>query len=151
MKTRKELLTSRNLFRAGFYITLFGAAIILLWIGIFKFTSAEAMAIKPLVEHHPLTFWVYDVFDVQTVSNVVGSVEILVAVLLLLSLRFYSLRRYAGFGVLVIFLTTISYLFSTPGTWRKIEGVPVTDFFILKDLAYLGFGFMLIGYLDNHK
>jgi uncharacterized membrane protein YkgB len=47
---------SKNQFtQTGYYISLFGAALILLWIGIFKFTPTEAAAIKPLVENHFLT------------------------------------------------------------------------------------------------
>lgn len=51
--------------KAGYYLSLFGAATILLWIGIFKFSPTEANAIKPLVENHFLTFFVYDIVSIQ--------------------------------------------------------------------------------------
>ncbi|UZJ64504.1 DUF417 family protein [Sphingobacterium sp. KU25419] len=38
---------------AGYYISLFGSFLILLWVGIFKFTPTEAQAIKPLIEIIP--------------------------------------------------------------------------------------------------
>lgn len=126
------------------YIGLFSTVILLVWIGIFKFTPSEASAIKPLIENHPLTFWMYDVFSVQTVSNIVGITELFVASLLLLTLKFNFLKTYAGIGVVTIFTVTITYLFTTPNTWRVIDGVPITDFFILKDLLYLGYGISLI-------
>ena len=50
----------------------------------------------------------------------------------------------AGVGMLVTFVITLSYLFTTPGTWRMVEWMPVTDFFILKDVVMLGFGLMLL-------
>lgn len=53
MFTKEPSLSSRN-FLIGYYISLYGVAIVLLWIGIFKFTPTEAAAIKPLVENHPL-------------------------------------------------------------------------------------------------
>jgi len=127
----------------GYYLSLFGAVLILLWIGIFKFTPTEAAAIKPLVENHFLTSFVYDVMSVQAVSNTIGVIEIIIALLLIFSVKFAFLRRYAGMGMIITFLVTLSYLFTTPGMWKVVDGIPVTDFFILKDLMLLGFGWMI--------
>lgn len=136
---------SKNLLsRIGYYISLFGVALILLWIGIFKFTPTEAAAIKPLVENHFLTFFVYKIISVQAVSNLIGTIEIIIALLLIFSAKFAVLKKYAGIGMIVTFLVTLSYLFTTPGIWKIVDGVPVTDFFILKDLMLLGFGFMIV-------
>lgn len=140
---------SKNLLSGiGYYISLFGAALILLWIGIFKFTPTEAAAIKPLVENHFLTFFVYKIISVQAVSNLIGTIEIIIALLLIFSAKFAVLKKYAGIGMIVTFLVTLSYLFTTPGMWKIVDGVPVTDFFILKDLMLLGFGFMIV---QNNK
>ncbi|MGE8554495.1 MAG: DUF417 family protein [Chryseobacterium jejuense] len=139
---------NQSTYALGYYISLFGAALILLWIGIFKFTPTEASAIKPLVENHFLTFFVYKVMSVQTVSNLIGTIEIIIALLLIFSAKFALLKRYAGIGMIVTFLVTLSYLFTTPGMWKVVDGVPITDFFILKDLMLLGFGLML---LQNKK
>ncbi|WP_336687117.1 DUF417 family protein [Chryseobacterium bernardetii] len=132
----------------GYYISLFGAALILLWIGVFKFTPTEASAIKPLLENHFLTFFVYKVMSIQAVSNLIGAIEIIIAVLLVFSAKFAVLRRYAGIGMTITFMVTLSYLFTTPGIWKVVDGIPVTDFFILKDLMFLGFGLMI---LQNKK
>lgn len=130
--------------KTGYYLSLFGAAIILLWIGIFKFTPTEANAIKPLVENHFFTFFVYDIVSIQAVSNAIGVIEIIIALLLIFSVKFASLRKYAAIGMIVTFLTTLSYLFTTPGVWKMVDGIPVTDFFIVKDLMLLGFGLMIL-------
>lgn len=140
--------SKNQLAQTGYYISLFGAALILLWIGIFKFTPTEAAAIKPLVENHFLTFFVYKIVSVQEVSNLIGAIEIIIALLLIFSAKFAVLKKYAGMGMIVIFLTTLSYLFTTPGMWKIVDGVPVTDFFIVKDLMLLGFGFMIV---QNNK
>lgn len=140
--------SKNQLARIGYYISLFGAALILLWIGIFKFTPTEAAAIKPLVENHFLTFFVYKIMSVQAVSNLIGAIEIIIALLLIFSAKFAVLKKYAGIGMIVIFLTTLSYLFTTPVMWKIVDGVPVTDFFIVKDLMLLGFGFMIV---QNNK
>ncbi|AZA59459.1 DUF417 family protein [Chryseobacterium shandongense] len=130
--------------KAGYYISLFGSAIILLWIGIFKFTPTEANAIKPLLENHFLTFFVYDMVSIQTVSNTIGVIEIIIAGLLLFSVKFASLRKYAAIGMIITFLITLSYLSTTPGIWKTVDGIPVTDFFIVKDIMLLGFGLMIL-------
>lgn len=146
MSMRKQSFPYEGIFQTGYYITLLGTAAILLWIGIFKFTPTEAAAIKPLVAHHPLFGRAYNLFDLQTVSNAIGLVEISTAFLLLLSIKFHFLRRYAGAGIILTFLVTLSFLFFTPGMWKIKDGVVVTDFFILKDIAFLGFGMMLFGF-----
>ncbi|WP_343565390.1 DUF417 family protein [Sphingobacterium sp.] len=128
----------------GFYISTFGIVFILLWLGIFKFTPTEALAIKPLIMHHPLSSWLYRLLSVQAVSNIVGIVEIAVALFILLGLKFKQLRRYAGIGVCIIFIMTLSYLFTTPNMIKYVDGIPVTDFFILKDILFLGFGINLL-------
>ncbi|MFZ4861181.1 DUF417 family protein [Sphingobacterium sp. Mn56C] len=128
----------------GYYLILASSALILFWIGLFKFTPTEAHAIRPLVAHHPLSYWMYAVFSEQWVSNIVGGVEITVASLLLLSLKFVKLKRFAGIGMVVIFLMTLSYLFTTANMWKLVDGFPTTDFFILKDLLFLGFGIGLL-------
>ncbi|GET46336.1 DUF417 family protein [Capnocytophaga felis] len=138
-------LLDEKIYKIGYYVSLFGTVLILFWIGIFKFTTAEANAIKPLVENHFLTFWVYDLMSVQAVSNIVGIIEIILASLLLLSPFFPKLGKYAAFGMIITFLVTISYLFTTPNMWRKVEWLPITDFFILKDVVLLGFSLMLVG------
>ncbi len=147
MKTFKNQLSCKckKAYSIGYYITLSSVVMVLLWIGVFKFTPTEAAAIKPLVENHPFTFWVYDVFSLQAVSNVVGTIEIVIAILLILSLKIHSLKKYAALGIIITFLITLSFLFFTPGMWRVRDGILITDFFILKDVAYLGFGFMLLG------
>ena len=64
----------------GYLIALSGAVLTLLWIGVFKFTPTEAEAIRPLVESHPLMNWLFAILSVQGVSNLMGIVEIIVAI-----------------------------------------------------------------------
>ncbi len=41
-------------------------------------------------------------------------------------------------GAIVIFLVTLSFLLTLTGVWKVVDGVPVTEFFIFKDLVFLG-------------
>ncbi|SDH56953.1 DUF417 family protein [Myroides phaeus] len=138
----KSFSTKKHTF--GYYISLWGTVLILIWVGAYKFTPTEAKAIVPLIENHPLSYWMYNVLSVQAVSIVVGIVELLVALTLVLTLKYDAFKKYAGIGLCIIFLMTISYLFTTPGVWKTVDGFPLTDFFILKDLMYLGFGISLL-------
>ncbi|CEN47581.1 Inner membrane protein ykgB (fragment) [Capnocytophaga canimorsus] len=72
------------------------------------------------------------------------SLKILTALALIVGLKLPYLLKYAGWAMVVTFLMTLSYLFTTPGVWRNVDGFPITDFFILKDLVLLGFGVMLV-------
>ena len=50
---------------------------------------------------------------------------------------------YAGLASAIIFVTTLSFLVTTPGVFKMVEGFPVTDFFILKDIPYLAISIMV--------
>jgi len=122
----------------GYGLSVIGVALVLIWIGIFKFTYAEANAIKGLVEHSFLMSWMLNIASLQGVSNFIGVFEIGTGLLLISSFWNKNLGKIGGVLSILIFLTTISFLFTTPGVWRSVEGVPITDFFILKDLTLLG-------------
>lgn len=145
------LFSDEKIYKTGYYVSLFGGALILLWIGIFKFTPTEAKTIESLITHHPLSFWAYEVFSLQTVSNIIGVIEVLTAVGLVLSVWLSALKKYVGWAMVVTFVVTLSYLFTTPNMWRMIDGVPVTDFFILKDILLLGFAMIFLGNSTNNK
>ena len=124
-------------YKIGYYISLFGVATILLWIGAFKFTHTEAEGIKPLVEHSFLLSWLYKILSLQGVSNLIGVIEIAIALALIVGIFSPIVRKLAFVGCTII---TLSFLFTSAKTYYYIEGVPVTDFFILKDIPMLGFG-----------
>lgn len=131
------------MYRAGYFISLAGSVLILLWIGIYKFTAVEAEAVRPLIEQHPLLSWMYSIFTIQQVSNIIGITEVLLALVLILSIKWIKFRKIASIGMIITFVLTLSFLFTTSGMWKFREGIPTTDFFILKDLLLLGFGLML--------
>ncbi|BEE15978.1 membrane protein [Aeromonas enteropelogenes] len=122
----------------GFLIALAGVVLTLLWIGVFKFTPTEAAAIKPLVASHPLMSWLYGPLSEQGVSNLIGLAEILIAVGLVVGLWQPRIGYWSSMGAIVTFLVTLSFLLTLTGVWKVVDGVPVTEFFIFKDLVFLG-------------
>ncbi|UBH28394.1 DUF417 family protein [Aeromonas enteropelogenes] len=122
----------------GFLIALAGVVLTLLWIGVFKFTPTEAAAIKPLVVSHPLMSWLYGPLSEQGVSNLIGLAEILIAIGLIVGLWQPRIGYWSSMGAIVTFLVTLSFLLTLTGVWKVVDGVPVTEFFIFKDLVFLG-------------
>ncbi len=124
--------------KTGFYIALFGMAIVLIWIGIFKFTPTEAKGIRSFVENSPLMSWMYKVMSETAVSKLIGCTEIATGVLLMLQ----PVSARAGFigGILsaITFAITLSFIFTTPGAFSKTDGIWLPDAFLLKDLMALG-------------
>lgn len=131
--------------KIGYSLGVIATALVLLWIGLLKFTAEEATAIKPYVEHSFLMSWLYRIASVNTVSDLIGVFEIVTGVLLLGSFRSRAAGRIGSYLALVIFVTTLSFLFTTPGIWKMIEFVPVTDFFVLKDLGFLAIAMQVAG------
>lgn len=88
-----------------------------------KFTAYEAAGIQPMVANNPLMGWVYEVFSVQGFSNLLGVVELAIA--LMIAVRPVSTSVAAvGSGLAVgMFLTTLSFLPFTPG-WEPTGRFP---------------------------
>jgi uncharacterized membrane protein YkgB len=126
-----------NLNKIAYRIGVLGTVIILIWVGLFKFTTAEANAIKGLVENHFAMGWMYKVLSVQAVSNIIGVFEVVTGIGLILSFFNKKIGMYAALASGIIFVTTLSFLITTPEVFKMVEGFPVTDFFILKDIPYL--------------
>jgi uncharacterized membrane protein YkgB len=132
-----------NLNQFAYTLGVLGTVIILIWVGLFKFTAVEAGAIKGLVENHFAMSWMYKVMSVQQVSNFIGIFEVLTGIGLFVSLFVKRVALYAGFASAIIFVTTLSFLITTPGVFKSVEGFFVTDFFILKDIPYLAISLMV--------
>jgi uncharacterized membrane protein YkgB len=114
---------------------------ILLWFGAFKFTAAEAMGIQPLVSHSPLTSWLYHVTDVRGASRLIGCAEIAAALLMAARPWRPGVAALGSLLAAVTFLTTLSFLASTPGAFERVEGFLVpsaTGSFLIKDVFLLG-------------
>jgi len=126
----------------GQAILRYGLVLVVGWIGLMKFTAYEAAAIQPLVANSPFMGWMYRFLSVQAFSNLLGTVEIALAVMI--AVRPLS-ARVAAVGsamAVMMFLTTLSFLLSTPGWEASLGGFPalsvVPGQFLLKDVVLLG-------------
>ena len=125
----------------GLHLIRYVLVLVLVWIGAMKFTAYEAQGISGLVSTVRLA-WVYNVFSAQQFSAVLGVVELIVAGLI--AVRPFSPKVSALGSALAIgmFVTTLSFLFTTPGVVEASLGFPgisvVPGQFLLKDVVLLG-------------
>ena len=127
--------------RAATYLLRYGLVVIIAWFGAFKFTPAEAQAIQPLVANSPLLHWLYAVLDVQSASRAIGTVELLIAALIAVRPWWPRLSAAGSLAAVGMFLTTLSFLATTPGAWAHVDGFLVpgeAGGFIIKDVFLLG-------------
>lgn len=141
--TKQAALEKGTSFQIAAELVLrYGLVLIIAWIGAMKFTEYEAKGIQPLVAHSPLMSWLYQILSVTALSKLLGVVELAIAALIAsrpLSVR--ACEMGSGLAV-VMFLVTLTFLFSTPGWEPSLGGFPALSAgvgqFLLKDVVLLG-------------
>jgi uncharacterized membrane protein YkgB len=134
----------------GGEIARYGLVVTIAWIGFMKFTLYEAEGISAFVANSPLMSWVYHVMSVRSFSALLGVVEIAIAVLI--AARWFSPRAAVVGSALAtgMFLTTLSFMLTTPGVWEPTAGgfpalSAIPGQFLIKDLALLGISVWTVG------
>lgn len=133
----------------GMHVARYGLVIVLFWIGGMKFTAYEAEGIKPLVANSPLMSWVYSVMSVEQFSALLGVVEIIIGALIALRPA-WPMGSAVGSGLAAgMFLTTLSFLVTTPGWEPSLGGFPALSAspgqFLLKDVVLFGVALLSAG------
>ncbi|MBN2993614.1 DUF417 family protein [Pseudomonas cedrina subsp. fulgida] len=133
--------------KASRTIALSGVVLPLLMIGLLKFTQIEAQVLVPLISGTPWLAWLYPAFGETGTSYLLGVVEILTALLLIVSP--WSARAAIAGGLLaaLIFFTTVSMLLVLPIWEAGSGGFPWLNFlgtFLIKDVALLGVSLVIL-------
>src|SRR5437660_8705774 len=134
----------------GRELTRYSLVVVVGWIGLMKFTTYEAEGIRPFVANSPLMSWVYGFMSHRGFSAVLGVVEVAIA-LLIAARPFWPRASALGSALAVgMFLTTLSFLVTTPGVWASSAGgFPALSAFpgqaLIKDLALLGISLWTLG------
>ncbi|WP_293346243.1 DUF417 family protein [Mycobacterium sp.] len=135
-----------TLTRLGQLISRYGLVVVLAWIGYGKYVKMES---RVLIEHSPLMSWVYHVFSVTTVARGLGTMEIVAALLIALRPLWPRASAVGSALAVVLFLGTLSFLFTTPGVIAPHAGLPVLTAlpgqFLLKDLVLIGVAVWTLG------
>jgi uncharacterized membrane protein YkgB len=134
----------------GRELARYGLVVVVGWIGFMKFTAYEAHGISVFVANSPLMSWAYGVMSIRSFSAMLGVIEVAIAILI--AARPYWPRASAiGSGLAVgMFLTTLSFLITTPGVWEPSAGgfpalSAIPGQFLIKDLALLGISLWSLG------
>jgi|SRR5579875_1257660 len=90
-----------------------------------KVMQYEAIGIQPLIAHSPFLRLMYRVWAVHHATEVVGLL-IEGTIVILIALRHWSPRARAvgSAGAVLMFLTTLSFMVSTPGWEPSFGGFP---------------------------
>ncbi len=117
MTTEDDGHLDQKLLRIGEIVLRYGLVVVLLWVGLLKFTDYEAEGIEPLVSNSPLMSWAHSALGLKNLSRVIGSIEI--ALGLLIAVRRFAPKASAlgSFGATIMFLITLSFVATTPGVW----------------------------------
>ncbi len=112
---------------------------IFFWFGAMKFTAYEAEAINGLIANSPFISFLLGIFSAQGISNLIGSIEILIG--LLLAARFVAPRfaQIGGYMAAATFVLTSSFFLTTPGVFEpSVGGLGISVLpgqFLLKDIG----------------
>ncbi len=136
--------------RASLYVSL---AIIYAWFGGMKFTEYEATGLVPLVENSPLLSWFYDLLSVRGFSTFLGFVELGIGLLIAPRLASPIFSAVGGLLSAGLFVTTVSFMISTPGVVVPELGAPAITVapgqFLLKDIGLFAASFWV--FVDSLK
>lgn len=123
----------------------YGLVLVIGWIGALKFANFEAHQIQPLVANSPFMGWVYHVFPVYPFSALLGVFEVTAAVLLAIKPVAPKLSILGSLMAIGLFVSTTSFLFTTPGVAEPAGGgfpaISLLGEFLLKDIPLLGLSF----------
>ena len=106
----------------GSVLSRYGLVIVIGWIGALKFAHYEAHQIQPLVSHSPFMGWLYQFLPVYGFSALLGVFEVGAALLLAIKPLAPKLSIVGSVLAIMLFVFTISFLFTTPGVGETAGG-----------------------------
>ena len=138
---------SARIMLVGRLVSRYGLVVVLAWIGAGKYVKMES---RVLIEHSPLMSWIYDFLSFSAVASLLGSMEIVAAVLIAIRPLWPRLSAMGSALAVVLFLGTLSFLFTTPGVVNTfVGGFPVISAqpgqFLIKDLVLIGVALWTLG------
>ena len=129
-------------------VARYGLVIVLAWFGAMKFTSYESHGISHWVANSPLMSWMYHIISIDAFGRLNGSIELTVAALLAVKPWFPKAAVVGGVFASLFFVTTLSFMVTTPGVGEaSAGGFPILSAdgeFLMKDIALIGLALWLL-------
>ena len=113
----------------------------LVWIGALKFEDYEVENIRPLVSSSPLFSPVLKKLGEEKTARLIGLTEIAMGSLIAAKPFAPRASAIASIGAVGMFVTTLSFLATTPGVWQENHRAPKLSLvgqFLAKDSVLLG-------------
>ncbi|MBP1886347.1 YkgB family protein [Sinorhizobium mexicanum] len=136
----------RTVTAAGLYLSL---VVIYGWFGGMKFTAYEAEGLIGLVGNSPLLSWTYSLFSVGDFSSLLGVLELSIGALIAARLVNPVYSLVGGLLSAGLFVTTLSFMATTPGVFVPELGLPAISVapgqFLLKDVGLFALSFWIAG------
>jgi uncharacterized membrane protein YkgB len=124
-------MMAHRLERAGTAILRYALVLVLVAFGAQKWTRAEAEGIQAWVAHSPFLSWLYHVSSLQGASEIIGAMELAIAVLIVLRHWYPLAAAWGSLGGAAMFVVTLSFLVTTPGLDPGSQGFLIKDVFLL--------------------
>src|SRR5437016_9972218 len=132
----------RSIDRISAFVLRYGLVLVVFWIGCLKFTAYESKGVFNHASHSPLLAWAYHILDVRNFSRGLGVVEIATALLIAAGPFWPKLSIVGSLTGIGMFLTTLSFVITTPGVWQAADGFAALAAspgqFVVKDAVLLG-------------
>src|SRR5437588_10914726 len=137
---RKAIVCSIDKISA--FVLRYGLLLVVFWIGCVKFTAYESKGVFNHASHSPVLAWDYHMLNVRDFSRGLGVIEITSALLLAARPVWPKLSIIGSLAGIGMFLTTLSFVITTPGVWQAGYGFPALAAspgqFLVKDVVLLG-------------
>ena len=122
--------------KVGQFLARYGLVLVLAWIGAGHY--AHPASIQPLIAHSPPLSGLYGIFNTHTLGYALGSTEILAGMLIALRPLWSRVSAVGSAFAVLLFCSTISFLFTTPGVTSGGPVLSMLGEFLLKDVVLLG-------------
>jgi uncharacterized membrane protein YkgB len=129
----------------------FPVILVLLWIGGMKFTLLEAKGIEDLVSSSPLMSWMYNIWDLQTTSNLIGIYDLIAMTLVILAIFKQQLLMPAVLMSGAVFVVTQTFFLSWPAALSSETLLSTGGHFLIKDLWFIANLFILTILIRSNK
>lgn len=143
-----EIYNAVKLQHLGAGIIRYGLVIVLLWIGMLKFTAYESEGVYGHASNSPVFSWAYSIMSMRGFSALLGVIEITLGILIASVRLAPKVSAIGSIGAIFMFLITLSFILSTPGVWQPDYGFPFLSpkgLFLAKDILLLGAAVLTTG------
>jgi len=126
---------------AGSSVMRAGLVTTLLWIGALKFTEYEVQNADVLVSNSPLTSRLREKLGARKLGWLVGVTQITLGSLIAAKPVAPRASAAGSLGAVGLFLSTLSFLITTPESWQEGKAVPRLSMLgeaLLKDIVFVG-------------